>query len=61
MPGSKEFYSGLSLLSLEYDANKNPGIFDTLVQLDPEELISKVRKGEGHGFAENGFAEKRGG
>lgn len=45
VPGSKEFYSGLSLLSLEYDVNKNPGIFDTLVQLDPEELISKVRKG----------------
>ncbi len=42
VPGSKEFYSGLLLLSLEYDVNKNPGIFDTLLHLDPDDLISKV-------------------
>jgi hypothetical protein len=45
VPGSREFYSGLSTLGLEYDVAKNPAIFDTLVALQPAELVDKVRGG----------------
>jgi hypothetical protein len=42
VPGSREFYSGLSTLGLEYDVAKNPSIFDTLLALQPAELVEKV-------------------
>lgn len=43
LPGSREFYGGLAALALDYDVRSNPGIFDQLLALDPEELIEKGR------------------
>ena len=30
LPDSREFHAGVAALNLEYDVNKNPGIFDVL-------------------------------
>eukprot|EP00884_Botryococcus_braunii_P018835 jgi/Botrbrau1/5635/Bobra.55_1s0024.1 len=38
--GSDAFYAGLGSLKLELDASQNPGIFDTLLALDPDHLIA---------------------
>ena len=43
LPGAKAFYAGLTALNLEYDANKNPAIFDELLALSSEQLIAKAR------------------
>ncbi|CAG9461374.1 unnamed protein product [Pedinophyceae sp. YPF-701] len=37
---SKPFYAGLRAKGIEYDANKDPGVFETLLRLDPGELIA---------------------
>lgn len=42
LPGAKAFYAGLKALGLEYDANENPHIFDTLMRLRADELIEQV-------------------
>ncbi|GAB4821849.1 hypothetical protein N2152v2_008895 [Parachlorella kessleri] len=41
LPDSKAFHSGLGSLRLEYDATKNPGIFDELLAQSPESLIAR--------------------
>ena len=33
------FYAGLGSLELEYDANKNPAIFQQLCELQPDAVI----------------------
>jgi hypothetical protein len=43
LPDGKAFYAGLAALGLDYDANQNPGIFDTLLTLSPDMLIQRVR------------------
>ena len=43
LPQAKAFYAGLTALNLEYDANKNPEIFDKLLGLTSEQLIASVR------------------
>jgi hypothetical protein len=45
LPGSDAFYAGLGALELEYDAAAHPSIFATLLGLDPDDLIQKVRGG----------------
>jgi hypothetical protein len=40
LPNSVEFYQGLFGLELEYDLQKNPGIFDRLMALNKDELIA---------------------
>ena len=42
LPHSKECHAGLGELNLEYDANKNPAIFDQLCDLQIEDVISKA-------------------
>lgn len=43
LPGSREFYGGLSSLALNFDVRSNPGIFDQILALDPADLIEKGR------------------
>jgi oligoribonuclease NrnB/cAMP/cGMP phosphodiesterase (DHH superfamily) len=40
LPDSVAFYQGLFGLELEYDFQKNPGIFDSLMALNKDELIA---------------------
>eukprot|EP00850_Spirogloea_muscicola_P002928 SM000011S19106 [mRNA] locus=s11:879278:883083:+ [translate_table: standard] len=44
LTGSKAFTSGLNDLQLEYDANKNPEIFNQLQALVPEDVIAIGKK-----------------
>jgi oligoribonuclease NrnB/cAMP/cGMP phosphodiesterase (DHH superfamily) len=41
MPGSRELYAGLAHRSLEYDAKRNPDIFEQLLALTPAQLIDE--------------------
>eukprot|EP00892_Ulva_mutabilis_P006431 jgi/Ulvmu1/415/UM001_0422.1 len=41
LPGAKAFYAGLKARNIEYDANKNPGVFEQLLQLQPDVLIAE--------------------
>jgi hypothetical protein len=43
LPGSKAFYAALRDTCLEYDVNKNPAVFDTLLQLSTAKMISQAR------------------
>lgn len=38
---SKAFHSGLASLQLEFDATKNPAIFEQLLALTPEAVIAR--------------------
>lgn len=40
LPGSHAFHAGIGALGLEYDIEKNPGIFDQLLLLTPNQVIS---------------------
>ncbi|MQL87108.1 hypothetical protein Taro_019641 [Colocasia esculenta] len=40
IPESKAFYSGLKDMNIEYNVNENPSLFDQLLALDPELVIS---------------------
>jgi hypothetical protein len=40
LPGSRAFTAGLASLRLEYDAQKNPAIFDQLLAQTPQGLIA---------------------
>eukprot|EP00798_Chlamydomonas_sp_ICE-L_P014187 gene14187-20156_t len=42
--GSKEFHAGLASLKLEYSVVQNPGIFDILLSLDPEQVKNQGKK-----------------
>ena len=42
LPGARAFYAGLKARGLEYDANANPQIFDTLLGLRADALIAQV-------------------
>ena len=42
--GSKEFYAGFASLKLELDATKNPGIFERLLNLSPEDTIERGKE-----------------
>lgn len=42
VPSSVAANSGLGSLKLEYDANKNPQIFQQLCQLDLKQVINQV-------------------
>lgn len=41
MPGSRELYAGLTHKGLEYDAQKNPDVFEQLLALTPALLIDE--------------------
>ncbi|KAK7380128.1 hypothetical protein VNO78_32557 [Psophocarpus tetragonolobus] len=41
LPNSKAFRSGLKDLNIEFDARKNPTLFDQLLSLDLDNIISK--------------------
>ncbi len=41
IPGSKEFYAGLTSANLNFNARTNPEIFDQLLALDPSKLIEQ--------------------
>lgn len=41
LPDSKAFHAGLMNLGLEFDANKNPRVFDMLLAQTPEALIAR--------------------
>eukprot|EP00128_Syssomonas_multiformis_P011282 Colp12_sorted_trinity150504_noHs@26419 len=41
IPQSREFYAGINNLGIEFDPNKNPNVFQTLFELDPDALIKK--------------------
>ena len=43
LPKSKAFHAGLGEMQLEYDAGKNPGIFDYLHDLPCADIIERVR------------------
>ncbi|KAK9827608.1 hypothetical protein WJX81_005786 [Elliptochloris bilobata] len=43
LPHSRACSAGLAPLKLEYDAAKNPGVFDALADLVPEDLIEQGR------------------
>lgn len=43
LPESRAFYAGFISLQLEYDVNKNPAIFDQILALKTEAVISKGR------------------
>jgi hypothetical protein len=40
LPDSHAFHAGIGALGLEYDTEKNPGIFDQLLLLTPDQVIS---------------------
>ena len=43
LPNAKAFYAGFHALKLELDANKNPAIFERLLQLSLDDRIEAVR------------------
>jgi hypothetical protein len=45
-PDGKAFYAGFNALGLELDANAHPGIFEKLLGLSSEELITQARTAE---------------
>ena len=42
LPSSKHFHAGLADIGLEYDCNKNPQIFQQLLQLKVASIIQRV-------------------
>lgn len=42
LPGGKAFYAGLHARNIEFDAVKNPGVFDQLMSLQPDALVKEV-------------------
>jgi hypothetical protein len=42
LPNSKAFHAGLGSMGLEYDATKNPHIFEQLLQLTVENVVDLV-------------------
>ena len=42
LSGAKAFYAGLKARDIEYDATKNPNVFQELLKLQPEALIAEV-------------------
>lgn len=44
LPDSRAFHIGLGALHLDYDANANPFIFDTLLELSSADIIAHVRQ-----------------
>ena len=50
LPDSKAFHAGFISLELEWDANLNPGIWDQLLQLQPDAVIEQARNLEATGM-----------